>query len=218
MDKWTAIWSPSKSALNAVQTGHNWLLFLQLILVGKLVPSLCKVGHDSVKSVSFKHFQGYPKLQALSCLLFFFSWFYCFYNSSFYQFTDTKACTIQLPYLWDTTFNNFNSGPTTIPNEQNNLRFPSKFWRKRPCLPRESDNDFNGLFDSVLQQMLFLVYQIMNLQIQHTFSFLKITSGAFISINLFKRLLRILHDGINHLNLKLQNTINQVAQADVIQE
>ena len=43
---WTAIWSPSKSALNAVQTSGWSLIALPLINLGSnaWIPSLCKVG------------------------------------------------------------------------------------------------------------------------------------------------------------------------------
>ena len=43
---WTAIWSPSKSALNAVHTnGCNWIAFPSISLGwNACIPNLCKVG------------------------------------------------------------------------------------------------------------------------------------------------------------------------------
>src|SRR5690606_33141142 len=58
----------------------------------------------------------------------------------------------------------------------------------------ESDNDFNGRFDSVLTAEAFLVLsnKESTASCNIRFSLRKITSGALISINLFKRLLRMI--------------------------
>src|SRR5690606_11554048 len=66
---------------------------------------------------------------------------------------------------------------------------------KRPCFPfKLSDKDFNGLFASVFTALD--LRELSNNESTDScnirFSFLKITSGAFISIKRFKRLLRII--------------------------
>src|SRR5690606_9186825 len=67
--------------------------------------------------------------------------------------------------------------------------------RKRPCFPfKESERDFRGLLDSVFtaEALRVLSNKESTDSCNILFSFLRITSGAFISTNLFRRLLRIM--------------------------
>ncbi len=202
--RWTAIWSPSKSALNGGHTsGCNLIAFPSTSFGSNAwIPSLCRVGARFSKTgcstTTFSHISiasGWPS-SIISRAFFTEILLWPFSDCSLYFSINAwmmkglnriNAISRGIPHWYI-----FRSGPTAITERpEKSTRLPSKFWRKRPCLPRnKSDNDLSGLFFSITTFLLRLPLSIKasTASCSIRFSFFVINDGARCSNCFFKRL------------------------------
>ena len=90
----------------------------------------------------------------------------------------------------------FSSGPVTITERpEKSTRLPSRFWRKRPCLPLSmSESDFSGrlLVPVMTRPRRPLSKSASTDSCSIRFSLRMMMSGARSSISRFRRLLRLM--------------------------
>ena len=148
--KWIAIWSPSKSALNALQT-NGWIcIAFPKVIFGwnAWIPRRCKVGALFNKiGCPFINISRISFIILLLNFILSFAVLIFFVNWSCSNFCIIKGWKSSIPISKGNPHSySFNLGSTIITDRAEKLTlFPSKFCRNRPFFPCILlDNDFNG--------------------------------------------------------------------------
>ena len=197
---WTAIWSPSKSALNAGVTNGCKRMARPSTNLGikAWMPKRCKVGARfkrtgwfSMTDSTTSHTRGSWRSMSFSALFGFEEMPRFTISLITKGLNNWIAISRGIPH-----WNIFKSGPTAITERpEKSTRLPKRFWRKRPCLPfKLCDKDFKARPPApeigLERRPLSIKASTASWSIR--FSFCTMIAGVPISMSLRKRLLRVM--------------------------